>query len=124
MRVTTLSQVLPRRPDTVGVTSLLHNAKTLLETAAGSVEAGFDCGDWTVFVGPEGGLQMIAGADRTLASLRFDRGATAAWQITRHSGNVRVEGLAGSDHCVLESRPRGAALRRLVSDIRLYELAA
>ncbi len=106
------------------MTSLLHNAKQLLETAAGSVEAGLDTGDWTVFFGPQGGLQMVAGADHALASLSADRGASAAWRVSRQSGTVRVEGLAGTDHCVLESRPRAATLRRLVSDVRLYELAA
>jgi hypothetical protein len=119
-----LSQVRPPFSDTGGVTSLLHNAKQLLETAAGSVEAGLDTGDWTVFIGPEGGLQMIAGAEHALSSLTADRGATAAWSVSRQSGKVRVEGLAGTDHCVLESRPRSANLRRLVSDVRLYELAA
>ncbi|QOY87467.1 hypothetical protein [Paludibaculum fermentans] len=106
------------------MTSLLHNAKQLLETAAGSVEAGLDTGDWTVFIGPQGGLQMVAGADYALANLSADRGASAAWRVSRHSGTVRVEGLAGTDHCVLESRPRTATLHRLLSDVRLYELAA
>ena len=45
-----------------GVTILLENAKRLLETATDSVESGLGGGDWTVFIGPEGGLQMIAGA--------------------------------------------------------------
>lgn len=106
------------------MTSLLQNAKELLETAAKSVEAGLDTGDWTVFIGPEGGLQLIAGSEHALDSLTADRGASAAWRISRQTGSVRVEGLAGTDHCVLESRPKTATLRRLVSDVRLYELAA
>ncbi len=106
------------------MTSLLHNAKTLLETAAGSVEAGLEAGEWTFFVGPEGGLQMIAGAEHALASLTSDRGATAAWRVSRERGRVRVEGLSGSDRCMLESRPSNGAMRRVVSDLRLYEMAA
>ena len=106
------------------MTSLLQNAKELLETATGSAEAGLDTGDWTVFIGPEGGLQLIAGSEYALASLTADRGASAAWSISRQSGTVRVEGLAGTDRCILESSPRTATLRRLVSDVRLYELAA
>lgn len=119
-----MSQVRRAGSDTVVVTSLLANAKSLLETAAGSVEAGLEPDEWTVFVGPEGGLQMIAGAQHTLPALAADRGAAAAWQITRRAGAVRVEGLAGSDRCMLESRPASATLRRLVSDVRLYEVAA
>lgn len=119
-----MSQVRPSFSDTGCVTSLLDNAKKLLDTAAGSVEAGFEAGEWTVFVGPEGGIQMIAGAGQELAALTWDRGASAAWKVSRERGAVRVEGLSGSDRCMLESRPLNGIMHRVVSDLRLYEMAA
>lgn len=108
----------------VFVDALLSNARTLLETATGSVELGLGGGDWTVFYGPQGGLQMIAGRDAALASLEWSHGATAAWQVSRSGGRVRVEGHSGDERCLLESHAREGMTRRLLNDWRLYQLRA
>ena len=106
------------------VDALLSNARKLLETATDSVECGLGGGDWTVFIGPEGGLQMIAGTSTGLASLEWSRGATAAWQVSRSGGRVRVEGQAGRERCLLESQAKDGTARRLLNDCRMYELLA
>ena len=106
------------------VDALLNNARKLLETATDSVECGLGGGDWMVFYGPEGGLQMIAGNDQELASLEWSRGATAAWQVSRSGGRVRVEGHSGDERCLLESRAKDGIARCLLNDWRMYEVQA
>lgn len=106
------------------VDALLSNARKLLETATDSVECGLGGGDWTVFYGPEGGLQMIAGSAPELASLEWSRGATAAWQVSRSGGRVRVEGHSGDERCLLEARTSDGVTRRLLNDWRMYEVRA
>lgn len=105
------------------VNGLLENAQRLMETATSSVEAGLGDCDWTVFIGPQGGLQMIAGREERLESLTWSRGAQAAWQISRQGERVRVEGRHGDQRCLLESTARDGAVHRVLSNIRLYELA-
>lgn len=106
------------------VDALLSNARKLLETATDSAECGLDGGDWTLFFGPEGGLQMIAGSSTELASLEWSRGATAAWQVSRVGGRVRVEGQAGRERCLLETQAQNGLPRRLLNQGRMYEVLA
>ena len=106
------------------VDALLNNAKKLLETATEAVECGLGGGDWTVFYGPEGGLQMIAGSAMGLDSLEWSRGATAAWQVSRSGGRVRVEGQSGHERCLLEATASDGVARRLLNDWRMYEVRA
>lgn len=106
------------------VDALLSNARRLLDTAADSVACGLGGGDWTVFIGPEGGLQMIAGRETALDSLAWSHGATAAWQVSRSGGRVRVEGQCSRERCLLEARVPDGITRRLLNDTRMYEVRA
>lgn len=103
------------------VNALLGNAAKLLETASSCSSADPSPNDWTIFIGPEGGLQMVAGAVQSLESLSWTCGARTAWQVSHRASSVRVEGWHAGQRCILES-PKPAA--RLVADLRLYELAA
>ncbi len=106
------------------VDALLNNARKLLATATDSVECGLGSGDWTVFIGPEGGLQMIAGAEAGLASLEWSHGARSAWQVRRCGDRVRVEGRSGRERCLLEAPAGDGAARRLCNNTRMYEVRA
>ncbi len=113
-----------RLADRWSVTGLLDNARRILETAVRCTEPGPGSEDWTVFVGPHGGLQMIAGSGHSLESLRWSQGAISAWRVSRSDGQVRVEGREGRHTCLLESPVGNGHIQRLLSDVRLYELAA
>lgn len=102
----------------------MHNAARLLETASSASDAGLAGSDWTVFIGPEGGVQMVAGATESLESLAWSRGARSAWQILNRETSVRVEGWQGGRRCMLESPKTGCSTDRLLGNLRLYELAA
>ncbi|MBI5086645.1 MAG: hypothetical protein HZB13_18870 [Acidobacteria bacterium] len=101
---------------------LLEDAQGLLETATDAVQAGVGTGDWAVFIGPEGGVQMIAGSESSLESLAWSRGARSAWRVSRQGARVRVEGAKGDRRCMLESAARDGVVRRLLGDVRLYEV--
>ncbi len=104
------------------VDALLSNARKLLETATDSVECGLGGEDWTVFIGPEGGLQMIAGSTAAIESLEWSHGARSAWQVRRAGGRVRVEGHSGEERCLLEAPARNGVARWLINDLRMYEV--
>jgi hypothetical protein len=104
------------------VERLIRQARELLEAAASGVEAGLGAGEWTAFIGPEGGLEMIAGAGEPVESLRWSRGALAAWKVTRQDGGLRVEGFDGDRRCLLELPVPHGLSRRLLGDSRMYVL--
>ncbi len=74
-------------------------------------------------IGPEGGIEMIAGADEPLDTLLVTRGARAVWRVRRERGVVRVEGRMGRERCLIEQPveargEEGAVLSRS----RMYEV--
>ena len=104
--------------------SLIENARRILDTAIEAGQSGLDASDWTIFVGPEGGLEMIAGAETPLDSLTWSRGARMAWQL-RHNGDaIRVEGRSPLERCRLETESPSRAARMLLGSGRLYQLVA
>jgi len=106
------------------VHSLIENARRILDTAIEAGQSGLDASDWTIFVGPEGGLEMIAGAETPLDSLTWSRGARMAWQL-RHNGDaIRVEGRSPLERCRLETESPSRAARMLLGSGRLYQLVA
>jgi hypothetical protein len=110
------------------VSGLIENAQRILDTAADAerigLTSGMDPSDWTIFIGPEGGLEMIAGAENPLDSLAWSRGARMAWQVTHLGGGVRVEGLAARERCKLELESPRQAASMLLGGAGLYQLAA
>ena len=104
--------------------SLMDNTARLLETASGCSDASLPASDWTLFIGPEGGIQMLAGADQSLESLAWTRGAQSAWQILNRETTVRVEGWQAGQRCILESPRSAGRAGRILGNLRLYELAA
>jgi hypothetical protein len=85
------------------VSGLIENARKIMDTASDADDAGMGSADWTIFFGPEGGLEMIAGSDAPLDSLTWSRGARMAWQVRHLDGGVRVEGLAAGQRCRMET---------------------
>lgn len=92
----------PQPSDKVSVSSLLNNARNIMDTAVDAERIGMAPSDWTIFFGPDGGLEMIAGTDTPLESLAWSRGARMAWQVKHHSGGVSVEGRAMRETCRFE----------------------
>ncbi len=104
------------------VNTLSSETRTLLAAAADCAAAG-EPSDWTVFYGPQGGLQMVLGAEESLESLSWTRGASRAWRITHGNTRVQVEGRAGAERCCLEA-PRAVKAAAILNQTRMYALAA
>lgn len=109
--------------DMRSVNELLENARRIMDTAVEAERTGIDPTDWTIFIGREGGLEMIAGHDNPLESLAWSRGARMAWQISHLSGIVRVEGLADHERCKLEIAPPRQTARMLLGVTGMYQLS-
>jgi hypothetical protein len=109
------------------VSELIENARRIMDTAADAERVGLTFGmepsDWTIFIGPEGGLEMIAGVENPLDSLAWSRGARMAWQVRHLGGGVRVEGLAASERCKLELEAPRQSAWMLLGAAGMYQLA-
>jgi hypothetical protein len=94
---------MPGGGDKVFVNAFLRNAEELFTTAR--EDAGEDC-QFSVLVGPDGGIHMVFGSDWGLEPLRQHHGARAAYRVTRSAGAVALEGRSAGASCRLEaSRP-------------------
>ena len=102
--------------------SLLENARRILDTAVAASHAGAETSDWTFFVGPEGGLELIAGSETPLDSLTWSRGARMAWQLRHSPDGIHVEGRAGPERCHLEADSPNHSARAVLGSGRFYQL--
>ena len=104
------------------VSGLLDSARTILDTAADAERTGAEPTDWTIFFGPDGNLEMIAGLDNSLDSLTWSRGARMAWQVRHLNGGIQVEGRAARERCRLGADSPQLAAHMLLGTTGLYEL--
>ena len=98
----------------------LDHAAGILETAASTPSQE----DWTILVGTDGQLQMIAASDWPLDSLARERGARMAFRVTHSEDTVRVDGRQGLRSCAFSSEPCNAAMQRLLNGPALFRLTA
>lgn len=87
-----------------------QRAQQLLEAASASPGV---AEEMTVLIGHDGSI-LCADSDWPLDSLARERGARAAYRVTRRGAVVRVEGREGMQTCVLESRGQAEAARELL----------
>ena len=118
------AQGRPTAGDKTCVSRLVDNARRILDTAFDAGENGLETSDWTIFFGPEGGLEMIAGTDMPLDSLAWSHGARMVWQVKHERGGVSVEGRAGAggERCRLEMGSPRETARMLLGSGGLYQL--
>ena len=90
--------------------SFTEQAFEILEAAEAAAGKGLDCSEWTLVVTQEGALRMFADSDWPLDRLADEHGARAAYRVSEHRGNLRVEARSGTRSCTVESRtPRQTA---------------
>lgn len=65
---------------------------------------GSDSHNAAIVIDRQGGMRMLDPAGWTLPALSAEFGAVSVFRIERRAGAVRVEGLAGSERCLLERR--------------------
>jgi hypothetical protein len=92
------------------VSRFLDDARAIFEAAESASRSGQPVSDFTLLVGNDGALQMLAASDWPLDRLLAERGARAAYRIGESAGRVRLEARSGVQTCTLESEsPRVAA---------------
>lgn len=98
------------RADKAPVSRFAENAERILAIAESVGATGHTVPEWTILIGPRGGIQMVADSDWHLASLEAERGAGMAFRVSRQRDTVRVEGRAGARTCLFEAgKPNGVA---------------
>lgn len=93
------------------MSALLKDAEEIFATAQAA--GANDC-DYSIVVGHDGGIHLIADADWALESLRTHYGASAAFRVKRGGEGVRVEARNAAGSCLLTAaRPERALLPSL-----------
>jgi hypothetical protein len=80
------------------VSTFLRQAEEILEVAAGGAGAR----EVAILLGAPGGIRMMDPAGWSLAGLSAEFGATAVYRVERRGETLRVEGLSGSERCLLQ----------------------
>jgi hypothetical protein len=104
------------------VGAFLEDAGAILEAAQCATEATSDPANFTILMGPEGGIHMLTDSDWPLASLEAHHGARTIYRVNHARGRVVVEGRCGVHRCRLESEHPQAVARRLLAGPRLIGL--
>jgi len=94
------------------------NASNIFEAAEAVSRAGGELSEWSILIGEDGGIHMVAASDWSLDSLQAHHGARMAYRVRQLDQKVRLEGRAGSRTCLFETaKPNGAA-RLLLAQLR------
>jgi hypothetical protein len=82
------------------VSAFLRQAEDVLDTA---IDGGSDQ-DVVIVIGRQGGIRLMDPAGWTLSALRAEYGATAVYRVEHRQDATRVEGLCGSERCLLQRK--------------------
>ena len=102
-------------------------ADTFLNVAGsilGTAESADGGTDYTLLIGDDGGLTMVAGSDWPLERLAAERSARRAYRVSHGALGVTVDGVEGRRSLRVGSEPGSAVDRRLLRAPVLYVMAA
>ena len=85
------------------VNGFLANATNIFEAAQNLMNSGERPSDYTIVMGAQGGVTMIADSDWPLDSLIRERGAGMAYRIKPGTDRVSVDGADGTSTCHFEA---------------------
>ncbi len=95
----------------------LQDAESILNAAQSAAGATSNPTDFTILIGPEGGIHMLAESDWPLASLESHYGARTLYRVSQASGRITVEGRSGLARCRLQTK-NPQAVRRIRKPLR------
>ena len=84
------------------MSAFLERAEDILDTA---FEGDADQ-DVLILMDRQGGMRILDSSGWTLPAVSAEYGASAVYHVERRSGTVRVEGLSGSERCLLQRKSR------------------
>ena len=80
------------------MSAFLRQAEEILEIAvSGNCDQ-----NAAIVIDRQGGMRMLDGCGWTLPALSAEFGAASVFKVERRDGAVRVEGLAGTERCLLQ----------------------
>jgi hypothetical protein len=95
------------------VNVFLRNAESLFESARAASAHG-TIGDFSVLIGADGAIRMIADSDWALDRLAAENGAEMAYRIREERGRVRIDGRSAQATCRFETDPPARVARELL----------
>lgn len=104
--------------------AFLEHASRLFETARNCAAAGSP-NEFTILIGHDGSIRVMADSDWPLESAECEFGARMAFRIRQAAdGRVRLEGREGSRTCLLEAPAPESRARMLLATPVCYEVSA
>lgn len=85
------------------VNGFIDNGAKIFEAAQNVMNSGESPSDYTIVMGAEGGITMLADSDWPLDSLLREYGAGMAYRIKPGQGGVSVDGADGNSSCHFET---------------------
>ncbi len=89
--------------DTSCVNGFIENGANIFEAAQNVMNTGESPSDYTIVMGAQGGITLIADSDWPLDSLLRERGADMAYRIKPGTDRVSVDGVSGTSTCRFEA---------------------
>ena len=80
------------------MSAFLRQAEEILDVASG----GAGPREVAIVLSASGGLRMMDPAGWTLAGMSAEFGATSVYRVERRGHTLRVEGLSGTERCLLQ----------------------
>ena len=93
----------------------IDNAVQILEAAENVMTAGETPSEFSILLGVDGGIRMVAGCDWPLESLQREYGARMAYRVTPHADRVSVDGMDHSRTCHFETAAPAQTARLLLN---------
>lgn len=94
------------------MTAFLQRAEDILDIAAA---AHSDSPNTAIVIDRQGAMRMLDPAGWTLPALSAEYGASSVFKVERRAGTVRVEGLCGSERCLLQRAAPGYRLKTQIT---------
>jgi len=109
------SKNLTIRPDKSCVSRFLEDAEEILRAAEAAREASENPTNFTILIGREGHIHMLADSDWPLASLEAHHGSQTVYRVSQRNGQVAVDGRSGARLCHLRAESPQLVARRLLA---------
>ncbi len=95
----------------------IDNAARIFEAAQNVMNTGETPSDYTILMGAEGGIRLIADSDWPLDSLLREHGAGMAYRVTPGTDRVSVDGRDGKSRCHFESASSAQTARLMLNSV-------
>jgi hypothetical protein len=105
------------------VSRFLDDARAILEAAESASRSGHAVSDFTMLIGRDGAIRILAASDWPLDRLLAERNARAAYRVGESNDRIRVEARTASQSCRIESDSPQRAVRELLFSLRSFNSA-